>query len=308
MSENTLPILVFGATGQQGGSVASALKISGWPVKALVRDPSSPRSSELRKAGVELVKGDLADTRSIRAAMKGVYGVFSVQPSSGQGVMYGVSDEDEVRYGIEVANIAVEREVRHFVYSSTSAVGDEPTGMGHFDSKARIEAHIRALAITTTVIRPAAFMEMLLMPGFGLDQGRFNFFVRPHQAMQFLAVRDIGRIVAAIFGDAARFGGATIEIASDTITGRDLGSLFTEAAGRPITYARFPDEVLAASPFLKKLTNLTDAGRLTGNADLEALREITPDLQSFRSWLAGDGRKAFLEALGKSGEWSYGHD
>lgn len=222
--------------------------------------------------------------------------------------MYGVSDEDEVRYGTEIANLAVESGVQHLVYSSTSAVGDEPTGMGHFDSKARIEAHIRALPITATVIRPAAFMEMLLMPGFGLDQGRFNFFVRPNQTMQLVAVQDIGRIVAAIFGDAARFGGATIELASDTITGRDLGSLFTEAAGRPITYARFPDDVLAASPFLRRLTDLADAGRLTGNADLEALREINPGLLSFRSWLAGGGRKAFLEALGKSGDWSYDHD
>lgn len=308
MSENTLPILVFGATGQQGGSVASALIDAGWAVRALVRDPNSLKSSELRKAGIDLVQGDLGDTQSIRAAMKGVYGVFSVQPSSGQGAMYGVSDEDEVRYGTEIANTAVESGVQHLVYSSTGAVGNEPTGMGHFDSKARIEAHIRTLAITATIIRPVAFMEMLLMPGFGLDQDRFNFFVRPDQAMQFLAVQDIGRIVAAIFGDAKRFGGATIEIASDTVTGRELGALFTEAAGRPIIYSRFPDEVLTANPFLRKLTDLTDAGRLTGNADLETLREITPDLQSFRSWLAGSGRTAFLEALGKSGDWSYGHD
>jgi nucleoside-diphosphate-sugar epimerase len=32
-------VLVFGATGQQGGSVATALRSHGWQVKALVRDP-----------------------------------------------------------------------------------------------------------------------------------------------------------------------------------------------------------------------------------------------------------------------------
>ena len=31
------PIVVFGATGQQGGSVAKALLNSGWQVRALVR-------------------------------------------------------------------------------------------------------------------------------------------------------------------------------------------------------------------------------------------------------------------------------
>jgi uncharacterized protein YbjT (DUF2867 family) len=34
-------VLVFGATGQQGGSVATALRSHGWQVKALVRDPKS---------------------------------------------------------------------------------------------------------------------------------------------------------------------------------------------------------------------------------------------------------------------------
>ena len=125
--------------------------------------------------------------------------------------------------------------------------------------------------------------------------------------MQLVAVEDIGRIVAAIFSDPVRFGGATLEVASDTVTGQELGALFTEAAGRPVTYARFTDDVLASNPFLAKLTDLVDAARLSGNADLKPLREINPGLLSFRSWLAGSGRKAFAEALGASGAWSYGH-
>ena len=105
--------------------------------------------------------------------------------------------------------------------------------MGHFDSKARIEAHIRTLPIRATVVRPVAFMEMLVMPGFGLNEGRFTFFAHPDQAIQLLAVKDIGKFVAAIFADPARFGGETIEIASDSVTGRDIEARFTEAAGRP---------------------------------------------------------------------------
>ena len=302
MSNNKQPILVFGATGQQGGSVATALLKARWPVRALVRDPASPKSAALRDAGVELVQGTFADTDLIRAVMKGVHGVFSVQPSSPGGT---VSDEDEVHIGIAIAELAVESGVGHLVYSSGGAVGDEPTGMGHFDSKARIEAHIRPLPITWTIIRPVAFMEMLVMPGFGLDEGRFNFFAKPDQSMQLLAVEDIGGFVAAIFADPARFGGETFEIASDTVKGNDLEALFSEAAGRPITYARFPDEALKASPFLGKLTALLDKGPLAGHADLDALREINPEMRSFRSWLAGSGHKAFEQALGSAGAWEY---
>ncbi len=295
-------VLVFGATGQQGGSVADALLAAGWRVRALVRDPASERSRALLARGIEILRGGFEDADAMRAAMAGAHGVFSVQPSSPGGTL---SDEDEVRFGIAVADTAVACGVEHLVYSSGGAVGDEPTGLGHFDSKARIEAHIRDLRIVATVIRPVAFMEMLVMPGFGLNEGRFTFFARPDQAMQLLAVEDIGKFVAAMFADPARFGGQTLEIASDTVTGRELEAAFTEAAGRSIVYARFPDGLLAENPFLGKLTALLDRGPLAGHADLDALRAINPAMQTFRSWLAGRGRAAFRQALGTAGSWAY---
>ncbi|CAH0141247.1 MULTISPECIES: NmrA/HSCARG family protein [Pseudomonas] len=295
-------ILVFGATGQQGGSVAYALRQKGWRVRALVRDPSSLRAESLSASGVELIQGDFNDMASIRRAMQSIYGVFSVQPSSPGG---SVSDEDEIRFGSAVADVAVEHEIEHFVYSSGGAVGDKPTGMGHFDSKALIEAHIRTLPVTATIIRPVTFMEMLLTPGFGLDEGRFNFFMRPDQAMQVLAVEDVGKYVAAIFADKFKFGGRTLDIAGDAITGRDLAAKFTQMAGSPISYTRFSEELLGHNPFLRKLTELMDNGVLKGNADLDSCRIIVPNLQSFGDWLAGTGLEAFNAALGASGARAY---
>jgi len=265
MSEDKQRILVFGATGQQGGSVAAALLAAGWPVRALVRDPASSKAVALHDAGVELAHGDLNDPASVRAAMAGVHGVFSVQTSSPSGQ---ISDEEEVRYGITVADAVAESGVTHLVYSSGAGVGDTPTDVGHYDSKMRIEAHIWTLPITATIVRPVTFMELLVMPGFGLDEGRFSFFARADQPVQVLAVDDIGKFVAAIFADPASFGGEALEIASDSVTGSDLEAAFTEAAARPIPYARIPDEVLEANPFLGKLAALVDDGRLAGNADL----------------------------------------
>ncbi|MBB4003677.1 NmrA/HSCARG family protein [Aurantimonas endophytica] len=302
MPQNPQPVLVFGATGQQGGSVADALLKAEWPVRAFVRNPAGDRSIALRDAGAELIQGSFDDSEAIRSAMQGVRGVFSVQPSSPGGT---VTDEEEVRYGIAIADMAAESGVRHLVYSSGSAVGDEPTGVAHFDTKARIEAHVRTLPITWTIVRPAVFMEMLTMPGFGLDEDRFTFFARPDQSMQFIAVADIGKIVAAVFADPDRFGGRSFEIAGDRASGLDLEALFTEAAGRPIAYSRFSEAVLAANPFLAKLTALLDAGPLSGHADLAALRRINPGMLTFRAWLAGSGREAFAKALGTKGAWVY---
>lgn len=301
------PVLVFGATGQQGGSVARALLAAKWEVRVFVRDPAGEKARALDDAGAQLVQGDLADEAAIRAAMQGAYGVFSVQPSSGQGEMYGVTDEQEVRYGTAIADLAVAAGVRHLIYSSTNAAGDEPSGMGHFDSKAAIERHIRLLPITATIVRPATFMEMLTMPGFGLPEGHYAFFMQPDQAVQVIAVKDIGRIVAAIFADRERFAGQMLEIASDKITGNDLAAAFSEAAGKPIAYLRFPDEMLAGNPFLAALTGLVDSGRLSGKADLPMLRSLIPDLLTLREWLAGSGKQAFRAALGTDGEWAYGN-
>lgn len=295
MRDTQRPILVFGATGQQGGSVARALLQAQWPVRAIVRNPASAKSIALRDAGVELVQGSFADIEVIRAAMKDVHGVFSVQPTSSSGT---VTDEEEVRFGIAIADLAAESGVAHFVYSSGASVGGKSTGVARVDAKARIEAHIRKLPVTATIARPMIFMEMLARPGFGLDEGRFTFFLRRDQAMQLVAVEDIGKFVAAIFADKRRFGGKTLKIAGDTVTGRDLEAIFSKAAGRPIAYARFPDEVLAANPNLAQLAASLDQGALADHVDLNVMREINPAILSFRSWLAGSGRKALDEALG----------
>jgi len=298
MTDDTSPILVFGATGQQGGSVAAALLNAGIAVRALVRDPASSVAMALARKGAELIQGDMADPGRIRFAMAGARGVFSVQPSSPGGTL---SDDDEVRFGISIADAATEAGVRHLVYSSGGAVGDKPTGMGHFDSKARIEAHIRALPIMWTIVRPVAFMDMLTMPGFGLDENRFDFFARPDQRMQLLAVEDIGKFVVPIFSEPSQFASQTLTIASDTVTGAHIGEAFSRAAGRPIAYSRFTDELLATNPFLAKLTALLDAGPLAGDADLAMLRAINPAMQSLETWLAGSGFDAFQRALGATG-------
>lgn len=295
------PVLVFGSTGQQGGAVAASLLSQGWRVRAFVRDMNSHKSRQLAAAGAQLVHGDLSDARSLREAMIGVYGVFSIQPSSGQGKAYGVTDEQEIHYAKMIADIAVEQNVQHLVYTSVGAAGKGPTGLGHFDSKTEIENDIQKLDIRWTIVRPAAFMELLLLPGMGLNQNKFNFFVRPNQAFQVIAVQDIGKIVCHIFNHPQRFAGQTIEIAGDEVTGNDLQALLTHAAGKPIHYQRFSDVLLSENEFLGRLSAVIDDGRGAGNADIPALRQQFGPLLNVKAWLAGPGKMPFEAALANSG-------
>lgn len=294
MTDDKRPILVFGATGRQGGSAAKALLKAGWPVRALVLDLTGTASLKLRSAGVELVQGSFEDRDVIRAAMTDAHGAFSVLPGN-------LTADDEVRHGVAIADIAAEASIAHFVYSSGASAGDVLTGVPRFDAKPRIEAHVRKLPITTTILRPMIFMEMLVRPGFGLDQGRLVSLIRPDHAIHLTAVEDIGKFAAVVFADKARFGGTTMKIASDRVTGRELETAFTEAAGRPITYERFPDDVLAANADLAHMAKSLEDGPLSERVDLDAMREINPELLSLRSWLAGPGRAALEEALGATG-------
>lgn len=291
MTNDKHPILVFGATGRQGGSVARALLKAKRPVRALVLNTGSPAAIALQDAGVEIVPGSFEDEDAVRATMKDAYGVFSVLPAN-------LSAEEEERLGISIADLAVESGVAHLVYSSGASVGDKPTGVARFDAKPRIEAHIHKLPVTATIVRPMIFMEMLVRPGFGLDKGQLLSLIRPEHSIQLTAVDDIGKFVAAMFADKARFGGVTLKIASDRLTGYELEAALSEIAGRTIAYARFPDDVLAANADLAHMARSLEDGPLAERVDLDLMREINPEILTFRSWLAGIGRKAFDEALG----------
>ncbi|MDI3424082.1 NmrA family NAD(P)-binding protein [Streptomyces luteolus] len=76
---NADSVLVIGATGNQGGATAEELLSRGWSVRAMVRNPDKPEARELARRSAVLVQGGMDDEASLRRAMTGVQGVFSVQ-------------------------------------------------------------------------------------------------------------------------------------------------------------------------------------------------------------------------------------
>lgn len=71
-----MTVLVTGATGFTGGHLARHFVRRGHRVRALVRDPA--RAGDLRRDGVEVVPGDLADVATLDAAMRGVAVVYNI--------------------------------------------------------------------------------------------------------------------------------------------------------------------------------------------------------------------------------------
>jgi uncharacterized protein YbjT (DUF2867 family) len=295
MAEKSKKMLILGATGQQGGATARALAADGWRVRALVRDKQSSKAQDLESMGVELVLGDFRDPTSLERAMNGVHGVFSVLPSSAD-AQYGISDEDEVQFGIASIDAAKRASVQHLVYSST--IGASPDiGLGHYESKWHIEQYLRQSGVPFCIVRPAPFMELLLYPHFGLRQGVVTFFGAPDLIVQFIAVRDIGAIVAKLLVDPSHHLGMTIDIASDALSGNDIAAKISQVTARQVPYMQVPTEAAAQNPMLARLLQAMSDGKLAGQADIPSLRALHPGLLTFDRWLAAGHAAAIAKLL-----------
>ena len=228
-------VLVTGATGQQGGAAARhLLKKPRFAVRALVRDSNKPSAKALEQEGAELVRGDFDDLASLRRAVQGTWGVFSVQNFMETGC------EGEVRQGKAIADAAQAAGVHHFVYSSVVSA-DKNTGLPHFESKREIEQHVQALNFSWTILRPAFFMQN--WQGFLREPilaGTIPLPCRPQTSLQQISVEDIGHCAAEVFQDTDKWKGRTIELAGDELTMQGIAELFTRVLGRPVKYVQVP--------------------------------------------------------------------
>lgn len=285
------PVLVTGATGQQGGAVARALLGRGHRVRALVRNAEGERARELAVLGAELVGGHFDDPDALVAAAEGASAMFAVATPFTDGV------DAEVRHGIALADAAVATGVDHLVYSSVGSA-DRGTAIPHFDSKAAVERHIAGLNIPATIVGPVAFMAMWTAPFIttGLADGTLAMPLPANVPLQYVAVEDIGLFVALVMERPAEFAGRRVDIASDELTGAQLASLLREATGRTIRYEEQPLEPLRATN-ADMAAMFSFFAREGYRADIEGLRRDYPEVGWHRAheWIAEQDWVALLD-------------
>ncbi|MFI6798191.1 NmrA/HSCARG family protein [Streptosporangium canum] len=256
MPESSSFVLVTGATGKQGGAVARALLRSGVPVHALVRDPGSERAAALGALGAILVRGDLDDVASLKAALDGARAVFSVQTPDPADPM----GDSEVRHGRNLVEATRAAGVEHFVHTSVSGAGtvdverfDEQRWGAHmrhyWRSKAAVEDLVRAASFPRwTILRPATFMENFIRPSFyfaDMTSDRLLVGVDPDVRLPFVAVDDIGAAAAAAFAEPRRFHGVELELAGDVLCFRTTARVLSEVLEATIELPVSPEHALA---------------------------------------------------------------
>lgn len=188
-------ILVTGATGHQCGAVFRHLHPK-FPLLVLAHDAENHATRALSRPGVELIRGDLVDLPSLKRAMDEVYDAYSMR---------------------NVVHAAVAGSIHQLVYSSVTGA-DQHTGIPHFESKFKIEQHLKASGIKHTILRPVFFMENWLNWKHQILRGRLEWPLEPETRLHMLSVDDIGAFVAWLSNIRAMWIGRTFEIAGDELS------------------------------------------------------------------------------------------
>lgn len=276
-----LPILVTGATGQQGGAVARHLLVAGFPVRALVRHPDSAAAQALAQKGVELRTGDFSQPESLSRALAGVHGVFSVQP-----LLPGRA-EVEVQWGKQMADAALAAGVRHFIYASVLGADKAPE-VPHFASKFLIEQYIRAIGLPATILRPAGFMENMLMPVVlkGIARGKLTTPNDVDVPLPQIAVEDIGAVAAKAFAAPEQTIGQRLTLVGDAASVREQAAVLSRVMGRTVKPGKLPGLIVrfALGRDLHAMFRWLDTKVNTVPFDCKNLEALHLDQIAFEEW------------------------
>ncbi|NUS44093.1 MAG: NmrA/HSCARG family protein [Mycobacteriaceae bacterium] len=287
MSTAKGPVLVIGATGQQGRATTRHLLRQGWEVNAFVRSPQSEAAQKLHAAGAGLVSGDLDDVESVRKAMDGAYGVFLMLT-----MMEGANITDagiaaETRRGTAAVAAAADSGVEHVVYTSLSGAGQD-SGVPYYAAKEHIEAQIRAAALPATVLRPTFFMDNFVNLNRTIVQDsvlNLNLAVQADIPVQLISTDDIGAFAALAFAQPGQFRGRTVPIAGDRLTPPQIADTMGRVAGMPARSNVVPlDAVRAFDEHVARMFEFFNS-HPDSSIDIDALRAAHPGLESLETWL-----------------------
>ncbi|KAF2651836.1 putative NmrA family transcriptional regulator [Lophiostoma macrostomum CBS 122681] len=282
-------ITVFGATGNQGGSVVRNILAhpqlsKEWKIRGVTRDPTNlkPDAQKLASQGVEFVKADLNSQPSILHAITGSTAVFGVTNYWETG-----SASTEIQQGKNLANACKSANVSHLIWSSLPAVSQLTNGsitnLHHFDSKAAIENYIVSIGLPASFVLAGFFMSN--MPG-GIrptEDGTYAFsnLFKPDTRVPMIDIqRDYGKFAAACLADPDATLGKHIQTSSAWVTPVQVCEAVERVTGKKCSYTQMADEAFPMGEELRaNMVLIRDWGALRGFLGMWGLGS--------RGWLEG---------------------
>jgi len=272
-------IFVTGATGNQGGATTRNLLSKGFYVKALVRNPAAAKL--IAHENLEIIKGDLDDVNSYRYHLHDCDGFFC-------NLVYIHGIDREIKQGFELVNASKENNVKHFVYASVIG-SDLRTGIPHWESKNKIEDHIRASGLSYTILRPSSLYENMLIPQIKsrILKGKLVLPTHKTTVQQFLSSEDVGKIATTVFSNPEKYKGLTINLAAEQMNGEQLASTYSKVMGREIKFQQLPMLItrLVMGKDLTKMFRWVNNNNSCFVKDLQAFKNEFPGMLSLEDWI-----------------------
>ena len=246
-------LTVFGATGQQGGSVVEYVindpELSKqYKVRGITRDLTKSAAQALQKKGVEMVEADADDKKSLEQAMQGSHTVFGVTAT----IYDEKLKERELAQGKAMADAAVAAGVQYFIFSSLTNGGKVSGGkirhLAHFDVKAEIEDYIRTKPMKSAFFAPGSFMQNFnhFMGPRPVGDGNYAIahFVKPETQLPLInTVDDTGKYVGAILADPDKYEGKVFSSATRLYTYSEIVEQMSKSSGKTVHYKQLPLDV-----------------------------------------------------------------
>jgi uncharacterized protein YbjT (DUF2867 family) len=293
-------IAVFGATGNQGGSVLQALSNSGnYKIKAITRNMHSDKSKKLKmKYDCEVVEANLDDPSSIDSALQDCYGVFLVTDFAAHLAF------KEIQQGKNAIDSAIKNGVKHFVFSGledVKSVIGKPCN--HFDFKAEIEKYgleMEDKIYFTSVRLPFYFENFQAMVLTKIGENDFVLNVpMGDNKLYSNSVQDIGEIVLTVFENPQEYKSKILNIASEYRTIAE----YAEIMSKHLAPKKFSDGKISLEdyskfrfPGVKDLTVMFEYYQ-TGKMfrDIELSKKLNKNLLSFEDWVIKNKERLMKE-------------
>jgi uncharacterized protein YbjT (DUF2867 family) len=294
-------ILVTGATGAQGGSVARFLLEEGkFAVRCLTRNPTSGEAIELAQAGAEIIQGSFDDMDSLLYAMQNVYGVFGV-------TNYWEHFEKELQHGKNLVNAVAASNIDYFIYSSLPAAEKISKGkfkLPHFDNKAGIQEYAKSLKPDSTFVHVAGYYENFSSYCLPQKASDGNYYLQLPQGdtkYASFSVEDLGGVIRTMFRFPEAYRKRTVGVVGSDMHCAAYAAIMSKVLGINILYKNISrDEYIAQGfPGAEELGNMYTYNKLhipDRQLDLIESYGLYPGMQSFETWVIKN-KKLFEQVL-----------
>ncbi|PWY96729.1 NmrA-like family protein [Aspergillus sclerotioniger CBS 115572] len=320
MAPLTKTVVVYGATGAQGGAVARSLlqSTAGFHVRALTRNPSSPPAQKLASLGAEVIKADGFNQEEMRQALTGAWG-FWLNTNHHDPAFPTPEGIDDTIFGCNLISLAADLGVKVMIYSTCERSANYTNGkvlVKGYEEKHNVFQHALRQPGFDAVIGaiPGWYMENFLSPEYAACFGGFPTQPDPEGYLNFASpylggpgevpwisiTDDFGDMIHGMFLDPLPYHRQTVQCFSDTITFQDMAQTFTDVTGKK---ARFVPQTTPADfptygvPALEEIRDIFTFTQYTNGNFFGPPNDIKPSQALKKAALEAKGEKSDPELI-----------